>query len=62
MKCFLDDNEAVDSLEFECGNNVEYSITANLCQFHFEEQEKLGYGFEEKYGLKIEELLHSKWY
>jgi len=62
MRCFLDGNDAVDSFDVECGNNAEYSITLNVCQQHLEESEKLGYGFEEKYGATIEKINNERWF
>jgi hypothetical protein len=61
IKCFLDGNEAVDSFEVECGNNAEYTIMLNVCEKHADESDKLGYGFDEKYGKEIEKLNNERW-
>ena len=60
MKCFLDDNEAVDSFDVESGNNAEIPVTLEVCQKHFDESEKMGYGFEQKYGKEILVLAYER--
>lgn len=51
--CGLCNEEAVDAIDFETGNNAESAVTVNLCQDHFREAEDLGYAFEEKYAEEI---------
>jgi hypothetical protein len=60
-KCFLDENQAVDSVDFETGNNAEYSVNVGLCQVHLDELEKTEYKFEEKYGAEILDSLYESW-
>lgn len=53
--------KAEDSLEFETGNNAEYSVFVPLCEAHIKEAEDTGYDFEEKYAEQIlEELYESQ--
>lgn len=61
IKCSFCEGEAIDGMEVECGNNAEYSITIDLCESHSQEQERLGYKFEEKYGKRIEEMNNERW-
>jgi len=62
MICSFCKNEAVDSMDVECGNNAEYSITVNLCKKHLKESDATGYKFEEKYGARIEQMNNERWY
>lgn len=60
MKCFLDNNEAVDSFDIETGNNAEVGVTLHCCQIHMDEADKLGYEFEQKYYMEIEKLANER--
>ena len=60
-QCSLCHREADDSIDVECGNNAEYSITLNLCAEHLKESETLGYGFDQKYGAEIEKMNNERW-
>lgn len=59
MFCDLCKGPQVDSLEFETGNNAEYSVSVNLCEAHFKEAEDTGYDFEKKYAEQILECLYE---
>lgn len=60
MKCFLDDNEAVDSVEFDSGNNAEIRVSVDLCQAHSDELDKDEFEFESKYGKEILEKAYER--
>jgi hypothetical protein len=54
--CFIcKHTKAEDSIEVECGNNAENSVTLPLCEAHLQEAEDTGYDFQCKYAEKIEE-------
>ncbi len=60
MKCSLCKEEAIDSMDFESGNNAEIPVTINLCEKHLQEADKLGYRFEQKYANEILEMAFRK--
>ena len=60
MKCFLDDNEAVDSVEFDSGNNAEIRVSVDLWQAHSDELDKDEFEFESKYGKEILEKAYER--
>lgn len=60
-KCALCRFAAVDSLDFETGNNAEHSVAVPLCAAHVAEAERTGYDFEEKYAAEILERLYESW-
>lgn len=60
-ECDLCNCEAEDSMDFETGNNAEYSVTVDLCADHLKEQEETGYAFEEKHRAKFESMLYERW-
>lgn len=49
--------KAEDSIEFECGNNAENSVSVWLCEAHLKEAEESEYAFRDKYAEKLE----SEW-
>ena len=59
--CDLCRELAVDSLEFETGNNAEYAVNVSLCEKHLEEAEQTGYDFEDKYAEQILNVLEGSW-
>lgn len=64
MTCSLCKQPEVDSVEFEGGNNAEFSMTMRLCESHFTEYEKDELAFRDKHSELIdnecyEELLCS---
>ena len=61
MSCALCKQPDVDSLDFETGNNAEYSVSVRLCEGHMKEAEDAGYDFEEKYAEQILEELYESW-
>lgn len=54
MRCAICKQHAVDSIEFEGGNNAELSMIFNMCQAHFDEYEKDEWAFRDKYAEKID--------
>lgn len=52
--CGLCKHEAVESIEFECGNNAENSVAMYLCENHLAEYDKDEYAFQDKYANQIE--------
>lgn len=52
--CSLCKEPAIESIEFECGNNAENSVAMYLCQNHLDEYDKDEYAFQSKYADKIE--------
>ena len=59
-KCSFCKSDAIDSMDVECGNNAEYSITVNLCDVHAKEADELDYKFNEKYGAIIEQMNNER--
>ncbi len=59
MKCSLCEQEAVDSVDFEAGNNAEIGVAVRLCDSHCQEHDSTGYAFQEKYGSIIDRLAYE---
>jgi len=56
MNCSFCKGEAIDSTDFEVGNNAEIGITVRLCANHLKEVEDDDYAFQDKYADRLEEL------
>lgn len=54
-KCILCKAPAVEGLEFEGGNNAEFSCTFWVCEKHLEEYDKDEYAFQDKYASHIDD-------
>jgi len=53
MRCDICKEPAVETLEFEGGNNAELSMTMAVCEACLAEYEKDEYAFQDKYADKI---------
>jgi hypothetical protein len=60
-KCELCQNKAVDELDFETGNNADYSVTLELCEDHLKECDATAGDFDEKYAAQILDAFESKY-
>jgi hypothetical protein len=61
QKCELCNQLAIDSVEFETGNNAEYGVEIDLCEGHLQELDATGYAFEQKYADQILQVLYDRW-
>lgn len=60
MSCSLCKQPAVDSREFEGGNNAEFSMIMEMCETHFQEYEKDEFAFMDKYTSQIDDGCYER--
>lgn len=59
-RCSVCKKHSVDSMEFEGGNNAEFSMIFEMCQEHWDEYEKDEYAFRDKYAELIDNECYER--